>query len=766
MLDLRALVASIPFARRIKRVFDKHARMKFVEVSYPKDRLKPVGTNVKDGESKECQPDSNNFVLYRIIGNDLVPRHKKGQSRKNLEFILKHEADLANCEKRFIVNRIVDRGEEEKIIQLLQTYRLPYIRIPFDYDAYRTVGWDISGLPVHFAPYSSGFKRLHLSSQGIALLRVYRKKNNYVMNNNGARNVALQDGKRRAKWILPWDGNCFLTLSAWEEIRRSVIAQADFPYHIVPMARILDNNELLNPGYRPEAIEEPQVVFRADSNEEFDPEYSYGRRPKVEFLWRIGFPGKWDNWPIEPWDLPCPAYSADAGRYAQGGWVARLYSGKAEFEKQRDHNAWVGRGEARTEAIASMLDMLDAKAFDHNLNPEQVIFVPTADRLDGSAVALGYLRNAAAEALTRGPFSVVDKTTLPPGRNRNDYWHPAPYYWPHPLKIPGLPYVRRDGQRVPGTRMYEPLSEKYDRTRVQYLFDDTYTLALAWLQFGDPEYGRHGAELVRQWFLKPETAMTPHLEYAQVRCGHNNNRGACSGIIEFKDLYYFLDAVRILKSGNFLVTEEYAAFKAWLGNYLEWLRFSRQGIEERAALNNHGTYYDLQVAAICAFLGEAKLLRETLRDSRFRLLAQFDAAGAQPHELERTSTAHYCCFNLQGWIHLALIAESVGEDLWSFTGKEGNGIRNGMEWLLGHSAGSWPYAQIDEFDAERFYPIAYCYLDKYGHSRANIKFPIPAPTKIKPLYHPHDGIRPYWNLFMPGAVGNAVPVAHEEGVMG
>ena len=37
--------------------------------------------------------------------------------------------------------------------------------------------------------------------------------------------------------------------------------------------------------------------------------------------------------------------------------------------------------------------------------------------------------------------------------------------------------------------------------------------------------------------------MTPHLSYAQVRMGHDGNAGSKSGIIEMKDLYYYLDAV-------------------------------------------------------------------------------------------------------------------------------------------------------------------------------------------------------------------------------
>jgi hypothetical protein len=240
--------------------------------------------------------------------------------------------------------------------------------------------------------------------------------------------------------------------------------------------------------------------------------------------------------------------------------------------------------------------------------------------------------------------------------------------------------------------------------------------------------------------------MNPHLEYAQVQRGHNRNRGTSSGIIEMKDMYYFLDAVRLLRAGGYLSKDDHEAFRGWLFRYLEWLQTSEQGRLERASSNNHGTYYDLQVGAIAAFLGEYLLLRDTLRDSRFRIIEQIAPDGRQPKELERTTTAHYCCFNLQGWVHLARLAESVGEDLWGFEGPEGQSLRRAMEWLLPHVGQPWPYEQIDEFDHERFFPLYHAYLDRFGSTPALEPSKVPDKQGIKAIYFPHDGIRPFWQV--------------------
>jgi len=47
----------------------------------------------------------------------------------------------------------------------------------------------------------------------------------------------------------------------------------------------------------------------------------------------------------------------------------------------------------------------------------------------------------------------MQKTRVPPSGNKHDFFSLAPYWWPDPAKPNGLPYIRRDGQVNPDSRL-------------------------------------------------------------------------------------------------------------------------------------------------------------------------------------------------------------------------------------------------------------------------------------------------------------------------
>jgi hypothetical protein len=72
----------------------------------------------------------------------------------------------------------------------------------------------------------------------------------------------MAGGQLDALWILPWDGNCFLTVAAWKAISAKLRSDGGkTKYFYVPMARLLESNEVLfDPKFSPKAQDE---VYRA-----------------------------------------------------------------------------------------------------------------------------------------------------------------------------------------------------------------------------------------------------------------------------------------------------------------------------------------------------------------------------------------------------------------------------------------------------------------------------------------------------------------------
>src|SRR5690606_716534 len=155
------------------------------------------------------------------------------------------------CEKRFVLNRIRDPAQEREIIDLLDHHGLGYLRIPFEAGAYARTGFDTDILPAAGFLAGDQVEALDQAQRDRLLAAVYRHKNNYARKNNGARTAAREDGRGRAKWILPWDGNCYLTADAWQRIRADIEREPQKRYFIVPMARMLDNEPLIRGGNIP-----------------------------------------------------------------------------------------------------------------------------------------------------------------------------------------------------------------------------------------------------------------------------------------------------------------------------------------------------------------------------------------------------------------------------------------------------------------------------------------------------------------------------------
>ncbi|KAK9702355.1 hypothetical protein K7432_011286, partial [Basidiobolus ranarum] len=305
------------------------------------------------------------LAFYRILGNDLPPRHKPGQTLNNVRFILENEVQFPNTEKWWIVNRIVDPEQEAAILKLLESHNQQYIRIPFEEEEYIKRDFRYEDFPIQDFFRSDEFSALGNMGKLRVIDYTYHDKNLYVMNNNGGRNFALTHGKKsKAKWILPFDGNCFFTETSFNEITHRLKQLGDnHKYFIVPMARVLNNTELLeNPRVKPVASQEPQIIFRYDSTETFNMQMRYGRRPKLELLWRLGAYKSRETTTQEvvPWEVRERPDSLEKGGYETAGWVFRLFSGQASQEINTKEATRM-RAYNRLLAIQQFIDAIDDK---------------------------------------------------------------------------------------------------------------------------------------------------------------------------------------------------------------------------------------------------------------------------------------------------------------------------------------------------------------------------------------------------------------------
>jgi hypothetical protein len=322
------------------------------------------------------------------------------------------------------------------------------------------------------------------------------------------------------------------------------------------------------------------------------------------------------------------------------------------------------------------------------------------------------LRKNAEISRKRGPYSVVDKHEVAPSGDKHDYLSYARYWWPNPDTPDGMPYIRHDG------KTNKDLLNKGDRETIGMLYDDVETLALAGYLLNDDRYAKHAALLLRTWFLDPATKMNPNLRYGQAIPGRNDGRG--SGIIDTRHFIRICDSVALLNETNAWSDTDQAALVAWMKQYLDWLRNDPLGKDESNETNNHGSWYDAQVAAIAMFVGDRETARQIVKSAKLKRIATcIEPNGEQPAELERTKGLHYSIFSLSAMSVIARIGEQLDEDLWNYKTEDGRSLRRGLDFVLPYLAGQkeWPHKQIEEMsvspsDVGLFYLSARRYRDK------------------------------------------------------
>ncbi|MCX8488767.1 MAG: alginate lyase family protein [Opitutales bacterium] len=319
------------------------------------------------------------------------------------------------------------------------------------------------------------------------------------------------------------------------------------------------------------------------------------------------------------------------------------------------------------------------------------------------AKALKKLITDADKALAVVPPSVMQKTKVPPSGDKHDYMSIAPYYWPNPATKDGLPYQRKDGKVNPESRE----EAANDTLRARAVGATVETLALGYYFTGDEKYAEHAAKVLRTWFLDPATKMTPHFRFAQAVPGVNDGRG--TGILEARGLADAADAATLLAGSKHWSAADQQALQAWGEAYFEWLTTSKNGQDEHAAKNNHGTWYDVQSAKWALVLGRKDKAKEICGEAATRRIGvQIQPDGKQPLELARTASFSYSCFNLRALSALAGLGEHAGVDLWKHRSADGRSLVAALDFLvpyLGKNPKPWTMQQIHESNDDDVLPV-------------------------------------------------------------
>lgn len=310
--------------------------------------------------------------------------------------------------------------------------------------------------------------------------------------------------------------------------------------------------------------------------------------------------------------------------------------------------------------------------------------------------------------LNMKPLSVTQKSFVPPSGDPHDFVSMGTYWWPDSSKPGGVPYIRKDGNTNPEIWT---IPDNVDQKKVISAVEK---LAIAYGITKDEKYSRKAAQLLRAWFIDEKTKMNPNLNFGQFIKGVNNGRS--SGIIDTYVYYIVCNVMGILETSPEWKKEEDAKLKEWFREYQRWLTTTKLGLGEKAAENNHGTWYDVQVVSIALLINDMEYAKEILRQAlTVRLAKQIGEDGGQEMELERTKSWTYSVFNLRSLYVLARLAENAGVDFWHYGDGSKPLLQKALDFLLPSAVnpGKWKYEQLESIKPAGLYPLILIAAEKY-----------------------------------------------------
>lgn len=298
----------------------------------------------------------------------------------------------------------------------------------------------------------------------------------------------------------------------------------------------------------------------------------------------------------------------------------------------------------------------------------------------------------ANEALGTKLITITDYPAKLSEGSLHDFYSNGDYWWPDPNKPDGLPYIRRDGQSNPDNFFQHRLALRQFRDAVA-------ALASAYAIDGQEKYTQKAVTLLKVFFWDEATKMNPSLLYAQAIPGRASGRG--TGIIDTLHLAEVALAIAAIEKSQAMTPEIRAGLKKWFADYADWMTTHPYGIDEMNAKNNHSVAFMVQLASFAKLTGDTEkteLCRKHYKENF--LPRQMAPDGSFPRELARTKPYGYSIFQLDNMALLCQLLSTPDEDLWTFSLKDGRGIRKGLDFLFPYlqDKSRWPYPP----DVEQF----------------------------------------------------------------
>ncbi|KAH8797701.1 alginate lyase-domain-containing protein [Flagelloscypha sp. PMI_526] len=216
--------------------------------------------------------------------------------------------------------------------------------------------------------------------------------------------------------------------------------------------------------------------------------------------------------------------------------------------------------------------------------------------------------------------------------------------------------------------------------------------SMAYALTRDGKYATRSASFVRSWFLSDSKGMNPNMNYAQIHRGPGGQKGDLTGVLDLRHMCKIVVSLLILRQtqASAWSSIDDTSFNKWATQYISWLTTSQiaQGAEN--AVNNHGSFFTTQLAALQIAVGDTTAAHDTIQhyfESPKGFVGQIAKNGDQPLESERTRPAHYRTFNLMAAVMNAQIGSYVGYSQgWTAKSTQGGTITSALSFLLSSPA--------------------------------------------------------------------------------